>query len=75
MNATTHPFQTRCRKQDKYINVSGNVYTLSDAVLLTGAHRADIRAMIRLGQIETVRMPGGWERIPESELDKIRRLR
>jgi hypothetical protein len=29
--------------------------------------------MIRHGKVATVTIPGGWERIPESEMKKIRR--
>jgi hypothetical protein len=73
MNATTHPFQTECKKQDKYINVSGNAYTLSDAEQLTNVCKEDIRIMIRYGHIDIVTIPGGWKRIPESELSKIKK--
>jgi excisionase family DNA binding protein len=62
------------KTQDRYINLSESTYTISEAERLTNVDRDKIRIMINHGQIQTVRMPGGWMRIPGSEMQKIKGL-
>ena len=70
--AKRHPFPPLTNRSSRYINVSGSVYTISEAEKITNVCRDQIRVMIRHGKVDTVTIPGGWERIPETEICKIK---
>ena len=47
-------------------------YTVSDFADIVGVSRATVHRWINNGSVDVVDIPGGWRRIPESQVMKFK---
>jgi excisionase family DNA binding protein len=47
-------------------------YTVSEFASVVGASTQSVHRWIRLGQVKTIDLIGGWRRIPESEVKRFK---
>ena len=47
-------------------------YTISAFAEIVGVSRQTVHRWINLGQIQVIEIPGGWRRIPESEVKRFK---
>lgn len=47
-------------------------YTKTEFAELVGVKRASVHRWIKNGSVKTINIPGGWSRIPESEVKRFK---
>jgi putative resolvase len=47
-------------------------YTISEFAAIMGVTPQAVYRWIKIGSLKTVKFPGGWKRIPESEVKRFR---
>lgn len=57
---------------DKNIEHEPISYTVKEFAEIIGASTQAVHRWIRLGQVKTIDLSGGWRRIPESEVKRFK---